>query len=105
MTTTLERTPRGNPRPVEHTVANGAMAFRTYAACRSHDPEFFFPSSHGGHESAQEKAAKAICRACPALDACGAWVAANPKLTAYGVWAATSERERRRALESAEVVL
>jgi hypothetical protein len=41
--------------------------------------------------------AKAICRACPVIDRCGAWVEDNPELAEFGIWAGKTEDERRAA--------
>jgi hypothetical protein len=38
--------------------------WRSMAACRSADPDVFFPISSSGQSMAQEAAAKAICAGC-----------------------------------------
>jgi WhiB family redox-sensing transcriptional regulator len=56
--------------------------------CRGEDPELWFPLGNTSTE-----AAKAICRRCPARDACLAWaVAAGAD---HGIWGGLDEDERR----------
>jgi WhiB family redox-sensing transcriptional regulator len=58
------------------------------AACRGADPAVFFPV-----QGAPVAPAKAICAACPELEACRRWALGEPMLA--GVWGGTSEHERR----------
>lgn len=64
--------------------------WRGRAECRNHDAELFF---YDGAQSANVAVAKRICRSCPVLDQCRAWVAANPQ--GFGVWAGMTSNERR----------
>ena len=60
-----------------------------YAACRSADPELFFP----GTDSASSEAVK-ICRSCAVQNQCLAWALDNR--VRYGVWGGLTEQQRRR---------
>lgn len=72
--------------------------WRDRAACRViDDPELFFPNGTTGTAWLQIEDAKAVCRRCPVLASCGAWVLANPSLTEHGVWAGVSQDERQLA--------
>ncbi|GAA4209530.1 WhiB family transcriptional regulator [Streptosporangium oxazolinicum] len=63
-------------------------------ACRTADPELFFPISHTGPRGqADTEEAKKVCRACTVLRNCRADVLDNPP--EYGVFAATTPDERR----------
>ena len=62
--------------------------WRTFAACRTVDPEVFYPGR--GEDTA---AAKAICAACPVRDVCLEVSLANGER--FGIWGGLSERERR----------
>ena len=68
--------------------------FRHRAACRSVDPEVFFPTAVAGPEfEAQVSVAKAVCAGCPVLTECLTWaLAALPDGIAGGM----TEHERRR---------
>ncbi|WP_253781398.1 WhiB family transcriptional regulator [Nonomuraea roseoviolacea] len=70
------------------------------AACRGHNPELFFPIGNAGPALTQVEQAKRICRGCPALEGCAAWVAANPQDD--GIWAATTPAERRALTGASE---
>jgi hypothetical protein len=61
--------------------------FRAEGLCAQTDPEAFFPDT--GVNVGQ---AKAICRACPVIDACREHALTAPER--YGVWGGLSERER-----------
>lgn len=63
-------------------------AWRTQAACKSHDPDLWFPDvGHNGN------AGRAICRTCPVADACLNDALQHPHLT--GIFADTDDRQRR----------
>jgi len=66
-------------------------AWRTRGACRSVDPETFFPAP-----SEPAEAAVALCRSCVVQGACLAW--ALEAGDCHGVWGATTPRERRAML-------
>lgn len=66
-------------------------AWRTRGACRSVDPETFFPAP-----SEPVDAAVALCRTCDVQGSCLAW--ALEVGDCHGVWGATTPRERRAML-------
>ncbi|MEU1202084.1 WhiB family transcriptional regulator [Streptomyces sp. NPDC005813] len=67
--------------------------WRESAACRSVDPDLFFPIGNTGPAVLQIEEAKAVCRACPVREACLRWALDTGQ--AIGVWGGTSEAERR----------
>jgi WhiB family transcriptional regulator, redox-sensing transcriptional regulator len=78
---------------------SGAPGWQRSAACRSADPELFFPASSSGHSVEQAERAKAVCRVCIVRRQCLQHaIAANE---AYGVWGGMTEDERRRAARRA----
>ena len=58
------------------------------AACKSADPELFFPAS-----PRQTAAAKRICGSCPVRDACLGWALDNAR---EGIWGGMTEDERNK---------
>jgi WhiB family redox-sensing transcriptional regulator len=78
--------------------------WRHAAACRGEDPELFFPIGSSALALVQTADAKAVCRRCPAIDACLRWAVATGQ--EFGVWGGLSEDERRalkrRARRAAE---
>ncbi len=62
-----------------------------YAACRSADPDLFFPGS-----DAEARHALRICATCPVVEDCLDY--ALMARERYGIWGGTTERERRRLL-------
>ena len=69
-----------------------AEDWRKRAACRSVDPELFFPIGKTDGAVLQSEAAKAVCRNCPVLADCEKWVREFPQ--EFGVFAAMSPQER-----------
>jgi WhiB family redox-sensing transcriptional regulator len=69
-------------------------SWRGMAACRDTDPDLFFPIGTTGIAVDQIEAAKAVCRACPALEPCLEFALATHQES--GVWGGTSEDERRK---------
>ncbi|MFF1451216.1 WhiB family transcriptional regulator [Streptomyces sp. NPDC058274] len=67
--------------------------WRDAAACRSVDPDLFFPVGTSGPALLQIQEAKAVCRGCPVRDACLQWALDTSQT--IGVWGGTSENERR----------
>ncbi len=68
--------------------------FRHRAACRSVDPEVFFPTAVAGPEfEAQVSVAKAVCAGCPVLTECLTWALA---VLPDGIAGGMTEHERRR---------
>ena len=66
--------------------------WRSSAACRSADPDLFFPISSSGPSMAQVAEAKAICTGCPVRRDCLAFALRTHQV--YGVWGGLSEQER-----------
>jgi WhiB family transcriptional regulator, redox-sensing transcriptional regulator len=72
----------------------GAGDWRRLAACRSADPDLFFPVTGGGWAGQVEKA-KVLCGACQVRRECLQYAITGDE--AYGVWGGMTEDERRRA--------
>ena len=70
--------------------------WRSAAACRSADPEVFFPISNSGKSLEQIAKAKAICAACPVGRECLAFALRTHQV--YGIWGGATEEERAVAL-------
>ena len=60
--------------------------WRSAAACRSADPEVFFPISNSGKSLEQIAIAKAICAGCPVGRECLAFALRTHQI--HGIWAA-----------------
>jgi WhiB family redox-sensing transcriptional regulator len=69
------------------------MPWRKGAACRTEDPELFFPVGTSGPALLQVEQAKAVCHRCPVTDRCLAWALETGQDA--GVWGGMSEDERR----------
>ncbi|MFG2313338.1 WhiB family transcriptional regulator [Streptomyces sp. NPDC048566] len=67
--------------------------WRESAACRSVDPDLFFPIGNTGPALLQIQEAKAVCQGCPVREACLDWALESGQ--GVGVWGGTSETERR----------
>jgi WhiB family redox-sensing transcriptional regulator len=74
--------------------------WRLFAACRSADPDLFFPVSSSGASLAQVAQAKAICAGCQVRRDCLAFALATHQV--HGVWGGLSEQERH-PLQSASL--
>lgn len=90
----------------------GYRLWEREAACRSVDPELFFPPSHPESPSqrvAREAEARGVCASCPVLEQCRTLVdrmeAGVPARDWFGIWAGEDARERgrRRREESARL--
>ncbi|WP_438939617.1 WhiB family transcriptional regulator [Catenulispora pinisilvae] len=66
-------------------------------ACRTSEPELFFPITPPGYTRPKQQLteAKAVCHRCPVIESCRKWALAHPRMAQYGVWGAMSEEERR----------
>jgi WhiB family redox-sensing transcriptional regulator len=75
------------------------MGWRHQAACRTEEPELFFPI--GTSESALDQLAeaKSVCRGCPVVSECLAWALETGQNS--GVWGGMSEDERRQLQQDA----
>ncbi|MEU2440183.1 WhiB family transcriptional regulator [Streptomyces rubradiris] len=70
------------------------MDWRHQAACRTEDPDLFFPIGTTGPALLQIEEAKAVCnRRCPVIEHCLQWALESG--TDDGVWGGLSEDERR----------
>ncbi|MFC9161478.1 WhiB family transcriptional regulator [Streptomyces fungicidicus] len=67
--------------------------WRGRAACRTEDPDLFFPIGTSGPALMQTERAKAVCRRCPVREQCLEWALDTGQ--SVGVWGGTSETERR----------
>ena len=65
------------------------------AACRSADPDLFFPISASGPALEQVAEAKAICATCRARRECLAFALRTGQV--HGIWGGTTEDERAAA--------
>jgi WhiB family redox-sensing transcriptional regulator len=71
---------------------SGIRPWWTAAACRSADPDLFFPISNSGPAREQAAKAKAICAICQVRRECLAYALRTGQV--HGVWGGTTERER-----------
>jgi WhiB family redox-sensing transcriptional regulator len=67
----------------------GAEEWQERSLCRQTDPEAFFPE-----RGQSNRAAKAVCRACPVREQCLDYAIRNREQ--HGIWGGLSDRERRR---------
>lgn len=67
--------------------------WRYSAACRTEDPDLFFPIGTSGPALMQAEQAKAVCRHCPVREQCLQWALETGQ--SIGVWGGTDETERR----------
>jgi WhiB family redox-sensing transcriptional regulator len=67
--------------------------WRDRAACRTEDPDLFFPVGTTGPALLQIEEAKSVCRRCPVRDQCLEWALDTGQN--IGVWGGTTELERR----------
>jgi WhiB family redox-sensing transcriptional regulator len=72
------------------------------AACRSADPELFFPVSETGPSTAQVTEAKAVCARCEVRGECLAFALVTWQ--PHGVWGGTSPEERTVLRKKARTV-
>ena len=66
--------------------------WRAAAACRSADPDLFFPVSDYGKGLDQVTAAKAICAGCRVRRQCLAFALRTRQV--HGIWGGLTEQER-----------
>jgi WhiB family transcriptional regulator, redox-sensing transcriptional regulator len=89
-----EPMPPTSSRAAEVLAAQDYRHWRLLAACRSADPDLFFPISSSGESVAQVRRAKAICARCLVRRDCLAFALRTKQ--ADGVWGGMSEQERRQ---------
>ena len=70
--------------------------WRHQAACRTEDPELFFPTGTTGPAVMQAEEAKQVCRRCDVREKCLDWALTSGQ--DFGVWGGMSE-DARRALK------
>lgn len=75
------------------TIAAPSENWRFRSACRSENPELFFPHREDGPWAVQVAEAKAVCARCPVQSECLQWALDTRQDT--GVWGGLSESERR----------
>ncbi len=75
------------------TTADNLAEWWSLAACRSADPDLFFPIAGSGPAQAQIRRAKAVCSRCVVRHDCLRYALAAGSL--QGVWGGMSEEERR----------
>jgi WhiB family redox-sensing transcriptional regulator len=71
-----------------------AEEWRSVAACRNTEAEFFFPIGATGTAIEQIESAKRVCRQCDVSAECLEFALATNQES--GVWGGTSEEERRK---------
>ena len=69
--------------------------WRSAAACRSAEPDLFFPISASGPALERAAKAKAICRTCRVRPECLAFALRTEQV--HGIWGGTTEHERAAA--------
>jgi WhiB family redox-sensing transcriptional regulator len=88
-----ERLPRADEPWTPRLVTRGQ--WRRAAACRSADPDLFFPISDSGPALEQAAKAKAICATCRVRRECLAFALRTGQV--YGIWGGATEHERAAA--------
>ena len=76
-----------------------ATVWQDSAGCLKEDPELFFPKGDSGPWLLKIEQAKAVCRACPVVEACGQWAADNRPES--GIFGGLTEQERKAAHRNA----
>ena len=66
--------------------------WRHEAACRSEDPDLFFPVGSTGPALLQIEAAQAVCRRCGVMEQCLRWAVDTGQDA--GIWGGLTEDER-----------
>jgi len=78
--------------PVLYAVRAGSLGWMSYGACRSEDPELFFPISASGPALRQIRSAKAVCARCPVQANCLSYALITGQDD--GIWGGTTREER-----------
>lgn len=76
------------------TATQDVTDWRSLAACRSADPDLFFPISAAGPALDQAAQAKAVCAGCQVQQACLDFAMTTEQT--HGVWGGTTGEERQR---------
>lgn len=69
------------------------IAWMSHAACRTADPELFFPIGQGPRTPIEVSRARAVCRRCPVQTECLRYSLETAQK--HGIWGGTDEDERR----------
>ena len=72
-----------------------ATNWRSAGACRSADPDLFFPISSAGPAARQIARAKVICAGCGVRQECLDFALSHDQV--YGIWGGTTPEDRQRA--------
>jgi len=78
-----------------------SAGWQDLAACRTCDPELFFPISSKGQARVDIARARAVCRACEVRQTCLEYALANGQQ--HGIWGGLTEEERLRLISRAAV--
>jgi WhiB family redox-sensing transcriptional regulator len=81
-------------KTAEDIVTGTAERWRVMAACRTAEPELFFPISAEGPSVIDAARAKRICASCPVRSQCLDYAQATHQK--YGIWGGLTEQERQR---------
>ena len=81
------------------TVTENGENWRSSGACRSADPDLFFPVSGQGPAEKQIARAKMICAGCGVRRECLEFALAHDQT--YGIWGGTTVEDRRRRRRAA----
>lgn len=76
------------------TPTGSTQSWRSAAACRSADPDLFFPISTTGPATRQIARAKIICAGCGVQQACLEFALTHAQN--YGIWGGTTAEDRQR---------
>lgn len=71
----------------------GLTGWMVNGACKSADPDIFFPDERGSASAGHTMRAKAVCARCPVRRECLTYALATRQK--YGVWGGATEGERR----------
>jgi WhiB family transcriptional regulator, redox-sensing transcriptional regulator len=71
-----------------------SVGWQESAACKTAEPELFFPISATGRSRADTARARAICHDCPVRQACLDYAMATSQQ--HGIWGGFTEEERHR---------
>lgn len=83
----------GRNHPASRAATLTPVDWRDQAACRSEDPELFFPVGTTGPALQQIEDAKSVCRRCPVISPCLEFAMRTSQ--DEGIWGGTTTDERR----------
>lgn len=93
MTTTTRRARGHAAPPAQPLHLTRDYHWRDDSACKTAEPELFFPVGSSGPARVQEEYAKSFCNRCPVRQECLDWAVETGQYT--GVWGGLTETERR----------